>query len=98
MQNSYLESFGLAAVEALISGCDILLSKNVGSICVITSSKQTDIIYDFDNPIEVAEKIEYLLKNTNKRLLNGIERDKTSYQYAANRLLALISDLKPRRY
>lgn len=95
IQNSTVESFGLAPIEALLSGCDILVSKNVGASCIMQSIEETDIINDCNDINEIAEKIEYLLNNTNNvRLLDGIDRDKTSCKYAANRLMRLIEELE----
>lgn len=46
IQNSRIESFGLAVVEAIIGGCDILLSKNVGALDIIPGIQPMDIIND----------------------------------------------------
>lgn len=64
VQNSALETFGLAAVEALGCGCDLLLSKGVGAFDVIQKLKDLDENHIIENGMdifELSEKIAYLL-------------------------------------
>ncbi|MDD2391380.1 MAG: glycosyltransferase family 4 protein [Bacilli bacterium] len=94
IQNSSLESFGLATIEALLSGCNILVSKNVGAISILTLIDEIDIIGDCNNPNEIASKILYLSKNpNNKRIIRDLDKNKTSYKYAANRLMEIVREL-----
>lgn len=93
IQNSSFEPFGLAPVEALCSGCNILVSKNVGAISIIGSIEKDDIIEECNNVKEIALKIMNVFKNpNNKRLLSGIDRETTSCQYTSMRLLDIAKE------
>lgn len=93
VQNSTLESFGLAPIEALIFGCDILVSQNVGSISIM-KTEDTDVIVNYDNIEEIASKIFKLSKiGNNQRLLSGIDKENTSCEYAADRLVNIAKKL-----
>lgn len=88
IQNSRIESFGLAVVEAIIGGCDILLSKNVGALDIIPGIQPMDIINDFTDIDEIQEKILYILEHSNNhRIIHSIDRENTSLKKAAERLL-----------
>lgn len=88
IQNSRIESFGLAVVEAIIGGCDILLSKNVGAIDIIPGIQPMDIINDVSDINEIKEKILYLLEHSNNhRIIHSIDRKNTSLKKATERLL-----------
>lgn len=88
IQNSRIEPFGLAVVEAIIGGCDVLLSKNVGAIDIIPDIQPMDIINDFTDINEIQEKIAYLLEHPNNhRIIHSINRENTSLKKAAERLL-----------
>lgn len=94
IQNSRIESFGLAVVEAIIGGCDILLSKNVGAIDVISSIQPVDIINDVEDIKEIQEKIIYILEHpNNSRIINGIDRESTSPKKAVERLLKIAAQV-----
>ncbi len=91
IQNSCFETFGLAPLEALTCGCDVLMSKNVGAISVFKEGtlKPSDIIEDCDNPEEIAAKIECALISSNHdRLLEGIDLEYNSWNAVAKRLMA----------
>ena len=84
--NSSVESFSLAAADALERGCSILLSKDSG-IRSILKLENTDIIYDNENEDEIAEKIRYLLENpNNERIKNAIDFEKVSWKKTAENL------------
>ena len=90
VQNSRIEPFGLAVVESIIGGCDILLSKNVGAIDIISSIQPMDIINDFEDIKEIKEKIIYILEHpNNNRIIHGIERENTSPKKAVEKLLEI---------
>lgn len=90
VQNSRIEAFGLAVVEAIIGGCDILLSKNVGAIDVISSIQPMDIINDFEDIKEIQEKIIYILEHpNNSRIIHGIDRENSSPKKAVEKLLEI---------
>jgi len=84
--NSTVESFSLAAADALERGCSILLSKDSG-IRSILNLEDTDIIYDTENEEEIAGKISYLLENpNNERIKNTIDFEKVSWKKTAENL------------
>lgn len=94
IQNSEFESFGLAPIEALCSGCNLLVSKNVGAISIISSIQEEDIISDCRNVEEIAQKIIKVFEVGNHdRLLSGIDKDTTSCEYAGKKLLEIIEML-----
>lgn len=87
IQNSALESFGLAVIEALNADCNLLLSKNIGAIDLMTTIKDNDVIYDIYDESEIAEKIELLLKEGNATNLKaGLAIEETSYKTSAAKL------------
>lgn len=57
IQNSIFETFGLAVVESIECGCDVILSKNIGALEVIKGLKDGDIINDSNRIVELEEKI-----------------------------------------
>ncbi|EOP47801.1 hypothetical protein IKQ_04821 [Bacillus cereus VDM053] len=91
VQNSSFETFGLAPIEALVNGCDLLLSKETGAKSIISTLEPNDIIYDNQDVNEIASKIKILLINTNnQRLVNGIDKEETSVKFAANRMMEIL--------
>jgi len=90
IQNSNFETFGLAPFEALLCGCDLLMSKAVGAISVFDKSviSSCDIISDCEDAKEIADKIEYILANSNHdRLFGGIYQQATGYEARARELI-----------
>lgn len=95
IQNSYFETFGLAIVEALMKGCDLLISKNVGALSVINNCVETDIINNVDDTQEIADKIWFNLNHhNNKRLIESINKEKTSWESSCTRLTEIALDAK----
>lgn len=91
VQNSSFETFGLAPIEALVNGCDLLLSKETGAKSIIPTLESNDIIYDNQDVNEIASKIKRLLIDTNnQRLVNGIDKEETSVKFAANRMMEIL--------
>lgn len=94
IQNSVFETFGLAPLEALMCGCSILVSKNVGSLSVMNNLTEYDVIEDCFDIVEIKKKILYLLENSNnKRIIESIDRNRTSYASAAKNLIDIISSM-----
>lgn len=94
IQNSSFETFGLAPVEALLQGCSLLISSNVGAVSVMTTVQENDVIEHPKNPEELTSKIRFALKNPNaERLLQGIDRELTSVEYRQKELLTLVKQL-----
>lgn len=76
IQNSYSETFGLAIVESLMLGCDLLMSYNIGVRDILTDINESDIIYNNNSLEEIKNKILYVLNNpNNKRIKSGINFD-----------------------
>ena len=93
VQNSVFETFGLAPIEALINGCDLLFSTGTGAKSIISELEENDIINDTFDSVEIAEKIKLLLnRSNNERLLSSINKNETSVEFAANKLIAALQD------
>lgn len=84
IQNSYFETFGLAIVESINCGCDLLISKNVGVLSILNGIEQKDIIYDNDNIEEISEKIYNKTKFRSNIYYNSSE---CSWKNRSNELL-----------
>ncbi len=94
VQNSSFETFGLAPVEAVSSGCPLLCSDKAGALEWLSGIKSEDVIEHFDDPDEIASKIRYNLENPNaERLYEGIDREKSSWKTAAESLTKKLSEL-----
>ena len=100
IQNSIFETFGLAPLEALLSGEDLLLSDRCGVLSVLAGIEEKDLIHDPDDPMEIAEKIRELLTDGNHdRLLNAIDKESTSWNSRAQELQRIVLRLRSgRRY
>ncbi|MES5891533.1 glycosyltransferase [Bacillus cereus group sp. RP43] len=91
VQNSSFETFGLAPIEALINGCDLLMSQETGAKSIISTLEPNDLICNNQDVIEISKKIEFFLSSANnKRLVKGINREKTSTNFAANRIMDIL--------
>lgn len=74
IQNSDFETFGLAPLEALLSGCNLLVSKNIGMLDVFDKYENSDVILDSYDCQEIAEKIKInLISSNNSRLLSHMD-------------------------
>lgn len=79
VMNSRHEPFGLSALDAIRSGCPVLISRNCGVLEVL-HTRDSDVIEDCEDPEEVAEKIEYVISHPNaQRLYNTIDFDYFSW-------------------
>lgn len=86
-QISTSESFGLSVIEALASGCNILVSDGVGAKAMF-KPKSEEIVMDCDDIEEIEHKLLNLYKNPNRdRLISNIDKDESSAQYAINKLI-----------
>ena len=94
VQNSSFETFGLAPVEALCMGTSILVSRQVGALCVFNNYNPSDIIENCDDEKEIADKIKYLLENPNaERLLKEIDREPNTWKTRSRTLLEKLSQM-----
>lgn len=92
VQNSSFESFSLSLMDALMCGCDVLFSKNVGAQDFIDEKYDNDIIFSPTDIKELKKKIRYVLNNSNnERLLNSINRNLSSIETAADNLVKYCS-------
>ena len=86
IQNSSFEPFSLAAFEALICGCSLLVSQNSGIVSILPL-EETDIIHNPDDENELAEKILYLFENPNaERVMGAMDLEKHSWHAVSMRL------------
>ncbi|WP_187115271.1 glycosyltransferase [Clostridium paraputrificum] len=93
IQNSSFETFGLSVIEALLSGCDILVSNNVGALGVFSEVDNNNIIYDINNIEEIGDKIYHLLLNpNNKKMKENLQHDLIDPNKSANNLLKKIEE------
>lgn len=93
VQNSIFEPFSISAVEALLCGCSLLISENVGVADLLTL-EESDVIHDPMDEQEIQTKIEYLLEHpNNKRLLSGLDLDACSYEKSVARLEQMCREL-----
>ncbi len=95
IQNSIFETFGLAPVEALLSGCDIIMSGFCGVKEIFRDLENGDIINDPDDVKEIAEKISAVLKNgNNERLSAALDIRETGWDKRAEELCRILKDME----
>ena len=97
IQNSIFDSFAMAPLEALLCGCSVLCSKNVGALSLFQTVQEQDVIQDCFDSEEIKEKILFALANPNHdRLLAGLDKEETGFPHRAQQLRehvnALIED------
>ena len=81
IQNSCFETFGLAPMEALVHGCSILVSKEVGALELFDGLEDTDIIRNWFDAAEIAYKAEkLLLKGNAGRLITKFDKESSSWE------------------
>lgn len=82
VQNSTFETFGLAAIEALYSGCDLLISSHMGCKDLFDTLTDNDVINDVNNQEEIRQKLQYLSEHSNnERLLEGFRKEFVSHDW-----------------
>lgn len=93
VQNSIFEPFGLAVIEALMCGCNLVISSNVGAKSIFDIDNQF-IINDCSSVTLVKNAIEHGLdENNNVQILQSIDKYKSSGMASAKKLLYLIDRL-----
>lgn len=91
--NSLFESFSLAAAEALMLGCSVLISQHAG-ILDILELEESDIIFDPNDESEIARKIKYLFENpNNRRIVDKLQLDEYSWESSVKRLKTICAEL-----
>lgn len=95
IQNSTFETFGLAIIEALYAGCDLLISSNVGCKDLFTTLEDDDLIFDVNDTEEISSKVCKLLRNgNNQRLRMGFSEKMVSTDWQCNKLMEIIYGLE----
>lgn len=95
IQNSSFETFGLAIVEALFSGCSILISNQVGCRDLFETITDDDVIYDTNDKNEIQEKVKKLLLcGNNERLRNGFQKEVVSPRWQSDKMIRIIEQLQ----
>lgn len=94
IQNSTFETFGLAIIEALYAGCDLLISANVGCKDLFTTLEEGDLIYNVNDVGEISSKIIRILKKgNNQRLRNGFSENMVTKDWQADKFIEIINSL-----
>ena len=92
IQNSWLESFGLAPIEAMYCGTSVLITQYQGIKDLFTYLEDDYIIHDPNNMGEIAEKIEKLiLLPNNLALIANFNKELVDPTSSAERLFKLIT-------
>lgn len=87
IQNSVFETFGLAPVEALTNGMNILVSNICGVLDVFSSIRDEDVIFDPYDTHEIARKIENVLEHPNHdRLIKDMDFETMSFRVRSQEL------------
>ncbi|WP_214830352.1 glycosyltransferase family 4 protein [Exiguobacterium sp. s56] len=95
IQNSDFETFGLAPLEALLNGCNLLVSQNIGMLEVFDAYENSDIIFNSYNHREIAEKIKsILIDSNNERLLNNVDWQCIDPEKLSQRFKKIMSNSK----
>jgi glycosyltransferase involved in cell wall biosynthesis len=93
IQNSAFDSFSLSVIEAILCGCNLLLSNNVGTLDVLCSAGDDDIIFDTSDAREIAAKIKHILHTPNVAALrNGLDTEQLRDTVASRHLYEKICD------
>lgn len=95
IQNSCFETFGLAPVEALCAGESVLCSKVCGVLDLFASADSHDVIDNYCDADEIADKIMYLMDNPNReKLLHDIDFDTMSWEARTKELIDKLGQIK----
>ena len=99
IQNSCFETFGLAPVEALSGGMSILCSSVCGVLDLFKSADEHDIIADYSDENEIAEKITYIMNNPNReKLLKDIDFESMSWEARTGELVRMLEEIKVKQH
>jgi len=97
VMNSRHESFGLSALDAIQSGTSLLISKNCGVLEVLRP-ESSDVIQNCEDPVEVADKMEYVLAHPNgKRLYESLDWNELSWDTQVGRLRQMCVEVVERK-
>lgn len=94
IQNSIYETFGIAVIEAIIAGCNVLLSKNMGVTEVIGDLEESDIIFDCHDIEEIVAKMQdSFQKSNNARLRLGLREEEISNDYVSEKFFNMVQSV-----
>ncbi len=86
INNSHVEPFGLSVIDALVSGCDIVINKYVGAASIFKIDKE--FVINSENDIkEIKEKIIYVLNNHNNQSVYETIYKDCDYINTTNKLI-----------
>ena len=93
VQNSCFETFGLAPIEAALCGCHVLLSRHVGALSLFEDLPPGNIINDYSDAKEIADKLKGLLEleGGDKKYIDNLDWERYSWK---NRSIELIEKLE----
>lgn len=81
VQNSCFETFGLAPMEAIVNGCSVLMSREIGALELFKCLEDGDVIDNWYDEAEIAGKIEALLNKGNaSRLAMSFDKESSSWE------------------
>lgn len=85
IQNSYFDTFGLSVTEAIETGCQVLISKDIGAISILENLKKDMIINENTNINEIKDKIEKAILNRGQKPV--IDYKKYSWESQSKKLM-----------
>ncbi len=95
IQNSCFETFGLAPMEALMNGCNVLMSQEIGALELFDDIEEGDVIRNWYDEAEIAFKIEKLMQNGNAvRLIRAFDRESASWETRTMELWQKLVELR----
>ncbi|USL27089.1 glycosyltransferase family 4 protein [Priestia megaterium] len=90
IQNSVFETFGLAPIEALMCGGNILISQNVG-VNSLLKLEGNELIYNVENIEEISKKILFNMSNSNNnKIINSLNKESTSVKASYQEILQIL--------
>ena len=90
IQNSLFETFGLAVVEAISCGCNIIVSSEVGALEVIDGDRRKFVIDNPNNVDEIENKISNFLSGDFDNSRSKVDWEKVSGDSVAHRILDIL--------
>jgi len=83
IQNSIFETFCLAVLEAIDCGCKLLAGKNIGALDLLDHLDENNIIGDYSDISELAEKIMIQFHTMNKIEIREVKEEDIAQRFAA---------------
>ncbi len=96
IQNSCFETFGLAPMEALANGCDVLLSAHTGALELFRTDEpglERYIIKDCEDASEIARRINESLGSGNAALFRKAVKETSSWEVRTEELYQKLRSL-----